>query len=131
MILHWHNPTNGRRYQAVVGTDLLGDSYLWRGWSGADGRRGGERQDVFTWESDCLSALHRVIRRRRARGYVLLDGRREPTAVDSPLGRPGEPGKPGDGRAARVKCSAAGRRDHAQQLLLPSHQTPERSHDSR
>ena len=73
MILRWHNPTNGRRYQAVLGEDLLGDWVLWRGWCGADGRRGGEMEVVFTWEGDCLSALHRVSRRRRKRGYVLLN----------------------------------------------------------
>ena len=73
MIFYWHNPTNGRRYQAVVGLDLFGDSVLWRGWCGLDGKRGGQKQDVFTWEGDCLSALHRVIRRRERRGYVLLD----------------------------------------------------------
>ena len=73
MILRWRNPHNGRRYQAVLGLDLFGDSVLWRGWCGADGKRGGEKQDVFTWEGDCLSALHRVSRRRRRRGYVLLD----------------------------------------------------------
>ena len=73
MNLSWHNPANGRRYQAVVGPDLFGDSVLWRGWCGADGKRGGERKDVFTWEGDCLRALGRVRRRRQARGYVLLD----------------------------------------------------------
>lgn len=72
-ILHWRNPTNGRRYQAVLTLDLFGDSVLWRGWCGADGKRGGERKDVFTWEEDGLRALARVGRRRRARGYVLLD----------------------------------------------------------
>lgn len=75
MILRWHNPQNGRHYQAVVGADLFGDSFLWRGWWGANGKRGGEKQDVFTWEGDCLSALHRVIRRRERRGYVLLEDR--------------------------------------------------------
>lgn len=72
MNLRWHNPTNGRRYQVVLGLDLFGDSVLRRGWCGADGKRGGEKQDVFTWEADALSALRRVIRRRERRGYVLL-----------------------------------------------------------
>lgn len=73
MILRWRNPDNGRYYQAVVGEDLFGECFLWRGWNGADGRRGGEKEDVFTWEVDCLRALRRVIRRRERRGYVLLD----------------------------------------------------------
>jgi hypothetical protein len=72
-MLSWRNPQNGRRYQAVLTVDLFGDSVLWRGWCGADGKRGGERKDVFTWESDGLSALRRVSRRRERRGYVLLD----------------------------------------------------------
>lgn len=72
MILHWQNPTNRRRYQAVVGPDLLGDWVLWRGWCGADGRRGGERRDVFTWEDDADRALKRVVRRRERRGYKRL-----------------------------------------------------------
>ena len=74
MILSWHNPQNGRRYHCVVDQDLLGDSFLWRGWCGADGKRGGEKEDVFTWEDECLSALRRVSRRRERRGYVLFDG---------------------------------------------------------
>lgn len=69
MILHWHNPTNGRRYQAVLGQDLFGDIVLWRGWCSADGRRGGEMAEVFTWEEDADRALKRVARRRERRGY--------------------------------------------------------------
>lgn len=92
MSLHgWHNPTNGRRYQAVLGPDLFGDWILWRGWCGADGRRGGMRRDVFTWEEDGLRALVRVKRRRQARGYV----------ENAPVERPGEAGRPRNGRAAR------------------------------
>jgi predicted DNA-binding WGR domain protein len=75
MILRWHNPDNGRYYQAIyLGPDLFGDAVLWRGWCGADGKRGGERKDSFTWEEDCLRALKRCIRRRKRRRYVLLDG---------------------------------------------------------
>lgn len=70
MILCWHNPDNGRRYQAVLGPDLFGDTVLWRGWCGRDGRRGGERRDVFTWEEEGDRALKRVARRRERRGYV-------------------------------------------------------------
>jgi predicted DNA-binding WGR domain protein len=70
VIRHWHNPTNGRRYQAVLGPDLFGDTVLWRGWCSADGSRGGERSDVFTWEEEGDRALKRVARRRERRGYV-------------------------------------------------------------
>lgn len=70
MILHWHNPANGRRYQAVLGPDLFGDWVLWRGWCSADGRRGGERRDVFTWEEEGEALLKRVARRRERRGYL-------------------------------------------------------------
>lgn len=70
MILHWHNPANGRRYQAVLDVDLFGDWVLWRGWCGADGARGGERRDVFTWEEEGEALLKRVGRRRQARGYA-------------------------------------------------------------
>lgn len=71
MTLHsWHNPQNGRRYQAVLGPDLFGDWILWRGWCAGDGRRGGERQDVFTWEAEAEALLRRVGRRRERRGYV-------------------------------------------------------------
>jgi hypothetical protein len=73
VILRWRNPDNGRRYEAAVGEDLFGDPFLWRGWCGANGKRGGQKEDVFTWEVDCLRALRRVIRRRKRRGYVLLD----------------------------------------------------------
>ena len=71
MSLHsWHNPANRRRYQAVLGPDLFGDTVLWRGWCGADGQRGGEMADVFTWEEGADRALKRVARRRERRGYV-------------------------------------------------------------
>lgn len=73
MSLHsWHNPENGRRYQAVLGPDLFGDTVLWRGWCSADGRRGGERRDVFTWQEEGEALLRRVGRRRARRGYVRL-----------------------------------------------------------
>ena len=80
MILSWRNPTNGRCYQVVLGPDLFGDYVLWRGWCGADGRRGGEMtvaelvpRDRFI-DGGLLSVLRRIDRRRRARGYVLLEG---------------------------------------------------------
>jgi predicted DNA-binding WGR domain protein len=94
VILHWRNPDNGRYYQAVVGEDLFGESFLWRGWCGANGRRGGEKQDVFTWEGDCLRALRRVIRRRERRGYVLLGGGRPLVCVQ------GEPSAAQEAREA-------------------------------
>jgi hypothetical protein len=66
----WRNPGNGRRYQAVLGPDLFGDWTLWRGWCSADGRRGGERQDVFTWQEEAEAFLRWVGRRRERRGYL-------------------------------------------------------------
>jgi hypothetical protein len=70
MNLRWRNPTNGRRYQAVLGPDLFGDCVLWRGWCGADGRGGGDMTVVLEGEEAGIAALERVGRRRERRGYV-------------------------------------------------------------
>jgi hypothetical protein len=69
--LLFRNPTNGRRYQAILGRDLFGDWVLWRGWCGADGKGGGELHQVLD-DTSVVAAIERLCRRREARGYVLV-----------------------------------------------------------
>ncbi|MGH8562695.1 MAG: hypothetical protein ACREXW_00890 [Gammaproteobacteria bacterium] len=69
MTLRWHNPTNGRRYQAILGRDLFGDWVLWRGWCGAGGKGGGEMRQALH-DTAVVPAIRRLCRRREVRGYL-------------------------------------------------------------
>lgn len=67
----WHNPCNGRHYQAELYQDLLGDWILIRTWRG-DRHRGNEKMAVVASYQDGLDQISRIASIRTRRGYQLV-----------------------------------------------------------
>ena len=76
MNLRWHNPAKAAATRPSSSAPISSEvGRCGAGGCGASGKGGGEVLVVFEREGPCLSALVRVIRRRRQRrGYVLLYG---------------------------------------------------------
>ena len=68
---HWHNPANGRHYQAHLYQDLLDAWILLRSWRGGR-HRGNEKMAVVPSYEDGLAQIHRINSVRTRHGYQLV-----------------------------------------------------------
>jgi hypothetical protein len=71
--MRWINEEKRRYYQAHLVRDLLGDLLLVAAWGSLDSKRGNMRSTLVESHADGLVKLQALDKRRRQRGYLLVD----------------------------------------------------------
>ena len=74
IILRWERQSDNRYYLAMLYRDLLGDLILTKVWGGAGKPAGQEMHMPVHDEAAGLALIDQVIKRRRQRGYELVNG---------------------------------------------------------
>ncbi len=70
----WVHPEKRRYYRVSLDRDLFGDLVLVRAWGGLGSNLGQVRQTVVGSEEEGERLLRGIERRRRQRGYVVVEG---------------------------------------------------------
>lgn len=74
IVLRWERHSDNRYYLAMLYRDLLGDLILTKVWGGA-GKPAGQQLNIHLQnEAEGLALIDQVIKRRRQRGYELING---------------------------------------------------------
>jgi hypothetical protein len=69
----WENPEKARYYQADLVEDLLGDWSVITAWGGLGSHRGRACKTWVPTYEDGLKRLREIEKRRRQRGYVVVE----------------------------------------------------------
>lgn len=72
--LRWEREKDNRYYLAMLYRDLLGDLILTKVWGGKGKPAGQQLHIPVNNESEGLAIIDQVIKRRRQRGYELVNG---------------------------------------------------------
>jgi hypothetical protein len=74
IFLRWERQSDNRYYLAMLYRDLLGDLVLTKVWGGAGKPAGQEMHTPVNDEATGLALIDQVIKRRKQRGYELVNG---------------------------------------------------------
>jgi hypothetical protein len=74
ILLRWERHADKRYYLIMLYRDLLGDLVLTKVWGGIGKANGNQYHIPVTSESEGLALIDQVIKRRRQRGYDLVNG---------------------------------------------------------
>ena len=90
----WVHPEKARYYQADLDVDLLGDWSVITAWGGLGSHWRRVRKTWVPTYQDGLKRLREIEKRRRQRGYVVVDGRDGCSAAASPVETAGHKAAP-------------------------------------
>jgi predicted DNA-binding WGR domain protein len=74
ILLRWERNTDNRYYLALLYRDLLGDLVLTKVWGGIGKATGQQHNTHVNTVEDGLALIDQIIRKRKQRGYELVNG---------------------------------------------------------